>query len=508
MIKIKQYFLDNRKIIELSAVWFVFFLALNSKWNYGISKYNLTEIINMLRFLSLYSVPLLFYFYFFFVKKYKFNNNIVLYSLYLYCFSQIVGFANFYFFNEKLFEATLMKENLILNGYNLKFSYSFFTGIAMAIPIPLIAIFIKNYEDVKKIFYLSLVLLSLITLIYSIRIFYEWIIDDKTYLYYVPYLTWGTLLDMPAPRATGIARWYLILFLSVLSILIIKDSKHSLKFLILLAVLGSIIYLFQSRTSVYFLFFSCLFIFFKKQSFYKNLIILISLIFLIITGSNSVIKLKQEYNIYNMKVEIEKMEMEIENMLNEIKKEPNINNKELLALKKIDLDKIKSILENKVQHTTINPEASRNLGKEGNYSSGRRYIWREVSKYLLKFRLTNLFFGYGSQADRYLVTQNASNGILYILITSGILGLSFFSIIYLKIFQIFYILFKYRKKIKQQKLIEFHHIASIFIILFFSCRVLVENSFTIYGLDYLFFLISFASLFNLHLYFQNISHKN
>ena len=43
----------------------------------------------------------------------------------------------------------------------------------------------------------------------------------------------------------------------------------------------------------------------------------------------------------------------------------------------------------------------------------------------------SVIYGYGAQGDRYLINQTASNGIIYSLSSSGILGqyLSFFSIL-------------------------------------------------------------------------------
>ena len=71
------------------------------------------------------------------------------------------------------------------------------------------------------------------------------------------------------------------------------------------------------------------------------------------------------------------------------------------------------------------------------FSSGRVDDWKEIISKVDKSK----FIGFGSQADRYLINQSASNGIIYALSSSGILGLTsylFFSfMIFIKSLQMF-----------------------------------------------------------------------
>ena len=39
----------------------------------------------------------------------------------------------------------------------------------------------------------------------------------------------------------------------------------------------------------------------------------------------------------------------------------------------------------------------------------------------------NIFYGYGSMGDRFLIGQTASNGFIYVYSSSGIIGLIFFT---------------------------------------------------------------------------------
>ena len=107
------------------------FGTLGSKWQYGkINLSSISEIINILRFLSFFVLPLLLYFYFKFIKNYKFKSDIILNCFYLIFVFQLLGFANFYYFNQILYFEKLNDPNLIANGYNLRFSYSFYIAFS------------------------------------------------------------------------------------------------------------------------------------------------------------------------------------------------------------------------------------------------------------------------------------------------------------------------------------------------------------------------------------------
>ena len=504
MNKIKKKISNNQKILIVSCLWIVFFGSLNSKWNYSPLQYNFVELFNLFRFILLYSLPIIVYGYFLFIKNYDFNHNIILYSLYLYSFCQLLGFANFYFFNPDLFEEISNKEFLAINGYNLRFSYSFFTGICLILPIPLIALIISNKDYLRNIFYLSIIILTIITIIYSTRILYEWIIyDNKSYLYWLPYLTWGTFLDMPAPRSTGISRWYLILFIALISYFVTQKSRFDYKIFLLLIFLGAVVYLFQSRTSVYFLIISTLILFLKNQSFLKNFFSIICLLLFIFLSSKGIVKLKLSLSVYSINKDVKILQNVISDLEDKSKSTKEEKYKPDIDNTKNEVEKLKD----KIDNIKINEKKTRNLGHDDNFSTGRLEIWTELSEYIFKTKLSNFIFGYGSQADRYLVTQNASNGLFYILITSGFLGLIFFIIIYLKLLNILINLFNNRFIIQDKKIFKFHHLSSLMLILFFSFRMLVENSISIFGLDYLFFLISVATLFNLNLNIKNNLYK-
>ena len=75
------------------------------------------------------------------------------------------------------------------------------------------------------------------------------------------------------------------------------------------------------------------------------------------------------------------------------------------------------------------------------YSSGRIEIWKNCYRILIQHKY---FFGFGPQADRYLITKylkndlhaswgnNASNAFLYSLLSAGVFGIFFIIYIYIK----------------------------------------------------------------------------
>jgi O-antigen ligase len=97
--------------------------------------------------------------------------------------------------------------------------------------------------------------------------------------------------------------------------------------------------------------------------------------------------------------------------------------------------------------------------------------------------------GYGFQADRKLINQSVHNVYLYALISGGILGLVL--IIFISIrsaWTSFFLLFNYsilKKKLEPIDLI------SSFLMLSFLLRGLLETSYGIYSIDYLFFIICY-----------------
>ena len=101
----------------------------------------------------------------------------------------------------------------------------------------------------------------------------------------------------------------------------------------------------------------------------------------------------------------------------------------------------------------------------------------------------NVFFGNGVMGDRILISQTASNGILYTYASSGLVGVLLLSILSLIIlFNSIKILFL--KVYENENIVN---ISAILIIIIFL-RSILENSYTLFGIDFLIFFSSFSIL--------------
>ena len=103
------------------------------------------------------------------------------------------------------------------------------------------------------------------------------------------------------------------------------------------------------------------------------------------------------------------------------------------------------------------------------------------------------FFGYGIQADRYLLKSyhqtytNASNGFIYAFICGGYF--SFFILVIIFFVNIKYIV-NYYCNIIIKKSHDYIGLLSFFIIIFLSIRIFFENSFSLFSLDFILYILS------------------
>ena len=143
-----------------------------------------------------------------------------------------------------------------------------------------------------------------------------------------------------------------------------------------------------------------------------------------------------------------------------------------------------------------------------NQNMKKKLISFDLEKFLIKNK-KNLITGHGPQADRHFLHNklnnmadsikgpfgaHASNGYIYSLICSGILGFFIFVAINILVF------FKYTKLIINKKKIGLISdpflIASILSIIFLQFRILFENSYSVFGVDLLIFCSSYLIINN------------
>ena len=136
-------------------------------------------------------------------------------------------------------------------------------------------------------------------------------------------------------------------------------------------------------------------------------------------------------------------------------------------------------------------------------TTGRLKLWTDAINYYEKEK----FFGYGIQGDRYLITKinneiygannpfgtNISNGAIYSFLSGGYLAILFFLILYCVVFYLGINIF--RKIISKSK-IEPIIIYSSIIMFYFTLRSIFENSFALYSIDFLLFLLAVSIIHN------------
>jgi hypothetical protein len=250
------------------------------------------------------------------------------------------------------------------------------------------------------------------------------------------------------PRSSGLSRMAIVLYIALSTYLILnKNNNLSNKIILIISVLiGSVGIAFQSRTMNFiFLFFLGLltFVYFKKNILFKGKYLILTIFVPILLSSC--------YNYFVSK--------------------NNPNN--------FENDNAKfSEIKTTIKDNLIRPHAE-------TFSSYRFENWEKI----LVISKENIIKGYGFQADRKLIQQSVHNVYLYSLICGGILSMIIVIIISIRsAWTSFFILFSYTYSNKN---IGTLGLTSVFLMILFLQRGLLETSYGVYSIDYLFFLLCF-----------------
>ncbi len=144
-------------------------------------------------------------------------------------------------------------------------------------------------------------------------------------------------------------------------------------------------------------------------------------------------------------------------------------------------------------HNRVEVDAQDNLRKLDDFSTGRIDKWRIVYVHLINSKTKNILFGNGPQFDRQIITtkgNDLSNGILYVFLCGGLLGLFSFFLIIKKFLKIILYTFYNKTKLNTDVYLCF----SVCCIISLTLRSLVENGFLFYSVD---FLLITSSIFYL-----------
>lgn len=421
-----------RTKIFFSSLWLMCFIPLNI----NPEEFQRLPIINKVRLI--FPFLIVFFSCFFLLKNLNTKKKIFI----------ILPF--FYFFLCSYFVFSSLNHNSLLNLY---------WGLAMFISYFYIFLFVEKIENLKSFLLFSLFALLSIFVIFTANGFiltglhYPNITD----LYSITgsYINNDNDITGPFPRSSGLARMGLLLYIALLVFLFFCKKKFKLKFrkifFVSLIILGTITLIFQSRTInfIYFIINILLaVIIFRKKSLKIKKFLLITILPIILSISTlHYLKYSQQSN-----------------------KSSDNSNKLTIFSKSIKL----------LFRDNPNKETS-----YYSYSSHRFENWEKIFKITSK----NYYKGYGFQSDKKIIDQSAHNVYMYALICGGIISLFLVILISLRcIWTSTSILYNYyfqNRKIDELDLI------SILFIFVFLLRSVLETSYGVYSIDFLFFIICF-----------------
>ena len=476
----KKYLTDyfSQENITLT-LWIVIVLSIGAK-NQSFETVNFIKIINQLRYLFIPIILPILLIYFTKKKIIKINNSIVYKNFFVIFASlqlilSLIGFFNFKFFNENLYFYSLLSEN----PYKPNFLYALYYPLSFFIVSIFFFLYIKK-EFIDKII-VATIIITLIITIYSLYLVYsDYLKFEHIIFYYSNTLNFSDTLGNPNIRVTSLARMLCILLIfSSLFYLTNKKKTITVLGLILIYFILVNLYLLQSRTSLYFGIVVVCFILFKR--FNPVIAIIIGLMFFSSLKPISI-------NVYLIKEKFRDSNVMIVDRFKSI--EENQKDKDTKIKKMKD-----NVFFNLRQNNKINDEMDYEK-KLRSISTGRSHIWKKIYSASIT-KSNNFIFGYGPMSDRFLTNQNASSGWMYMLITTGILGLLSFLFLY------FEILFNFFRYIVKNKFRENKINTSVIIIIFLLFRTIVENSFLVFGYDFCIFILSYFILQNFKFANQN-----
>jgi O-antigen ligase len=281
--------------------------------------------------------------------------------------------------------------------------------------------------------------------------------------YYDINLDKNFFLENIIPRSTGISRTFGLINIFIIIYLIFEKKKNNYLFYFISIIYTSFIWLLQSRGSIFIFITTTILIIYLAKKIYlkKKILIVICLLFLPIFLSETILLLGK-----------------------------NSKNSNSFSLN-LNLDLKNELLENRAL--------------SDHSSSGRIEIWNETLKLFEK----NKVFGYGPQGDRFILKKsevkdkfynNSSNALIYSLLSGGYFGILVMFLIYLNIIFKIYICLKKLKIFDDYNQITLK--LTVCYTIFFLIRSLFENSFSLFSIDFMIFILSATYIEN---YLKTIS---
>jgi hypothetical protein len=317
----------------------------------------------------------------------------------------------------------------------------------------------------KYFLHILIFLIGLAVLFFFYYNYEEFIVSFKSGSLYSIFNPDQLILGQAPPRITGFSRMLAVLSLFVI-FLIEYSKKRNIFFITINIFFGIVIWFSQSRGTLLCYYSSILTIIFILNI-HDHWLKKITKIFLYIFIPIIIISIANYFSDLNL---VKQNNFENENATNN------------------QLHSKKTITDNRVISN-----------KSG--TSGRFTLWKiSINDYdIIKL------FGYGPQADRIIINNyyleklntrnpygnNVSNGLIYTFLSGGYLAAILFAYLYVKNL---FIVWNFIKIIKKNKKVDSIYKFSFILIIFFSIRSLIENSYAIWSLDFLLMLLSMAIL--------------
>ena len=428
-------------------IFILFWISLISSINNPLGYYNTNNIIGVLRFI--FSLAPIFVFvisvilYLINFNKFKSKNLIFLFFI-GFSLLQVIS----YFLASDL--------NFGLNIFRIYWPICMLSVIFFM----MVTDTIYNNKNIFNIFFLILLFyLGIYTLPVVMSNIIEIFKNENLITFYSAFSMSpdNNFFGIALPRSSGVGRNLLFFYILLSFFLIFYQDNNFFYHLkkILLIFLSFYIFHLENRSSIYFLILFNFFIFFyflKKKNFkYRIRVLCIMLIIPYFIHIFAIVS-KKNYQIYNQ----------------------NNQNSEFSITDKKTLKQF-----TKYSRIYVTSDGSGRLG-----------LWKKSIKPIAN----NLILGYGPQADRILISENVSNIFLYSLLCGGIAALIFILFIIISILNnILYLVFIKKIFFNKKNIIVN---SSIFFIIFLLFRSLFENSFAVFGIDFMIFIICSTILFN------------
>jgi len=318
----------------------------------------------------------------------------------------------------------------------------------------------------KYLIYTSISILSIYFIPILIKLMWNYSLSPNIYAYHEILIQEGNkgIFNLPVSRSTGISRSILIITIFLLCFNYFKNNKTRMFVYFVISVLSTSIFLINSKFANLSMIIIYLLIIFKNKLYNKSII---KFLFLFV-----IIPFLLSQLIFNKK----------------------INDKYFLNFE--------------IKNRFIDDFNKSDTG----VTSGRVDIWissLDVFKSQKKY-----FFGLGTQADRLylsnikdIYSSNSSNAFLYSILSGGIVSsvalIIFNFIVLIRIYKYFFS--KSREINLSYNILNF----SIFIYLLLLLRSIVENSFTLFSIDFLLYLQSCMIIIkNINLNYQKNIYPN